>query len=153
METMNDTGKTNPAMFMIARLALAAVFIVAGAIKIWNPGAFAISIQGYRMLPYVAAVVLALYLPWLEVVCGILLVLNRMMVGSLATLLILLVVFIAALATAWSWGLKISCGCFGDTGASDVSYHWHIAGNGVLMVLAGILLWRAIRAQQRLPAR
>lgn len=107
-------------------IAVGAVFIYAGAVKALDPGQFAADIGNYRLLPHPAAVALALYLPWLEVVCGSALVFKKMHRGALPVLVALCVVFIGALLSAKARGLDIACGCFGNA-------HPHPPGMSLLL--------------------
>ena len=96
-----------------ARVGVAAVCLAAGGLKARDPAAFAAAIDHYRLLPYPAAAALALYLPWLEIVCGAAVLWSRWRLGALNLLLALCAVFSGALASAWGRQLDIACGCFG----------------------------------------
>lgn len=94
---------------------IGAVFLVAGVLKAWDPAGFALDIQNYRVpfLPWIDGALLALYLPWLEIVCGVALIARIGYRGALAISAVLLVAFLAAMASTRLRGLDISCGCFG----------------------------------------
>jgi putative oxidoreductase len=98
---------------LLVRIALGALFVFAGATKAYDPGAFAIEIQRYNLLPWILAAVISVYLPWLEIVVGALLILNRLTHSALLLIGGLLLVFTFALASATLRGLDIDCGCFG----------------------------------------
>lgn len=103
------------------RVALAWTFFYAGILKIWDfrhgqsaTPDFTIAIQQYHLLPYPElSVLLAVYLPWLEVTAALTLFFRRFALGSLTTILGMTAVFLAALSSAWARGLQLSCGCFG----------------------------------------
>ena len=95
--------------------AIGALFIYAGVLKTLDPAQFAGSIGNYRLLPHAAAVLLALYLPWLEIICGAALIFKKSYRGALVILATLCLIFLAALASAMARGLNISCGCFGHS--------------------------------------
>ena len=97
------------------RVAMGAMFVIAGAMKAFDPHAFAIQVANYRILPHAPSVAVALYLPWLELLCGGCIVFKRLYRGSLIVTGTLMLTFIAALTSAWARGLRISCGCFGST--------------------------------------
>ena len=97
---------------LVLRIVLAGVFIFAGAGKIVHPSKFADQIDNYRMLPYLGVTFMAVVLPWLEVMCGLLLILGKWLRGVLLALSGLNIVFIIAILTALIRGLDISCGCF-----------------------------------------
>jgi putative oxidoreductase len=98
---------------VFVRIALGALFIFAGATKAYDPGAFAIEIQRYNLIPWMPGALASVYLPWLEILAGVLLVLKRFERGALLLITCLLVVFSFALASATFRGLSIDCGCFG----------------------------------------
>ena len=93
---------------------LALLFLYAGVSKALDPATFARDVENYRLLSALPSGALALYLPWLEILAGLALLLNRLRAGSLALLLALSAAFSVALASAWLRGLDISCGCFGS---------------------------------------
>lgn len=107
----------------VLRWVLAAIFLYAGAMKAWDPARFALDIASYQLLPERVAVALALYLPWLEIVCGVFLLCKRCTSGALGILMILTLLFLAALSSAWFRGVDVHCGCFGFSNAK-ASYAW-----------------------------
>jgi putative oxidoreductase len=97
----------------VARIALGALFIFAGAAKAYDPGEFAVEIQRYNLIPWISGVIVALYLPWVEILSGLGLLFKRLERGALLLVTVLLVVFTVALGSAMVRGLNIDCGCFG----------------------------------------
>jgi uncharacterized membrane protein len=89
------------------------IFLVAGCLKAVNPAAFAADIQNYRLVPWTACVLMALYLPWLEILCGAALIFRVGYRGALCITAFLLASFIAAYGSTRPRGLDIACGCFG----------------------------------------
>jgi putative oxidoreductase len=98
---------------VFVRIALGALFIFAGAAKAYDPGVFAIEIQRYNLIPWITAALVAVYIPWLEIIVGALLILRWFEQGTLLLIACLLLVFTLALASATFRGLSIDCGCFG----------------------------------------
>ena len=106
---------------LAVRTALALIFLKAGASKIWDfehwrsaTPEFTLAMQHYEILPWPdLTVVLAVYLPWLEVITAIALFLRRLRLGAAGILAGLTIVFLGALGSAWARGLEIACGCFG----------------------------------------
>jgi uncharacterized membrane protein YphA (DoxX/SURF4 family) len=121
------------------RLVLGAVFLAAGISKAWEPVSFFQAIEGYRMLPSWLALPIAFYLPFLEMVCGILLVAGKFVRESAAVLAVLLGVFIGAILQAWMRGLSIDCGCFGG-GVPERNYIFLIVRDAVLLAMAAWLV-------------
>ncbi len=120
---------------MWAHLAVALVFLAAGALKVGDPGAFAKEIANYRLVsPFVAGLA-ALYLPWLEISLGLGLVWPRLRAAARLLGLLLLGVFCAALVSTLARGLDIRCGCFGGGEESGVTAGWALLRNLVLLGL------------------
>jgi len=109
-----DTKRNVPDLFL--RWLVAIVFIYAGVVKIINPSAFAAAIDNYRMLPYFLVALTAAVLPWIELICGLLLISGKWIRGSSLILIFLNLVFLFAIGSALARGLDISCGCFSETG-------------------------------------
>jgi putative oxidoreductase len=92
---------------------LAAVFVVAGVAKIVDPPDFAHEIHNYALVPDGAVNALALVLPWVEVVSGVLLFLGIWRRTSAALLGVLLITFATALSVNLARHRPVDCGCFG----------------------------------------
>src|SRR5437899_12165084 len=127
---------------------VAGIFIYAGAIKALDPVQFASDIDNYKIVPWPVSVVLAFYLPWLEIFCGFALVVRLLYRGALSISTALILTFTFATVAAKVRGLDITCGCFGHA-----SQHWsvpaHLATN--LGFLAALLaLWVSNRSAKPL---
>lgn len=108
-------------LFLFGRLGLGGLFVYASLQKILDPSAFATDIGHFRLLPHPLVLLLALYLPWVELVAGLALLCRWRERGALLLIALQCVVFFVALVSAWSRGLDINCGCFGhSTDASDL---------------------------------
>lgn len=130
-------------------IVIGALFIYAGAVKIIDPVEFARDIDNYKMLSWTLSVSLALYLPWLEILCGLGLITGILYRGSVLILTTLMIVFIGASIAAKARGLDISCGCFGHASAY-LNFAWHLALDfGLLIGL--VALWSA-RSPSNRPA-
>ncbi|HEX8519641.1 MAG TPA: MauE/DoxX family redox-associated membrane protein, partial [Pseudonocardia sp.] len=57
----------------LARLCLAAVFLVSGVLKAVDPDATYVAVRAYDVLPRAGVAVVATVLPWAEIVLGLLL--------------------------------------------------------------------------------
>ncbi len=121
-------------------ILVGAVFVYTGAIKVADPIGFAGDIENYHILPWPLGLGLAFYLPWLEMFCGLALVVRRLHAGALTTLIALNLIFIGATLAAKLRGIDISCGCFGRA-SRNLSFGWHLTLD--LAILAAlVLLWR-----------
>ena len=118
-------------------LVIGGIFIYAGVVKALAPIHFASDIENYHLVPWTLGVRLAFYLPWLEILCGVALIVRRLYAGALTILLALIVVFIGANVVAKMRGLDVKCGCFGHA-SDNLGFASHMALN--LAILAGIAL-------------
>jgi putative oxidoreductase len=123
---------------LLVRIALGVLFVFAGATKAFDPGAFAIEIQRYQVVPWILGALVSVYLPWLEMLAGALLLLKRFERGALLVITLLLLVFTVALASAMFRGLSIDCGCFGKA-FTATGTTVPLLRNLVLLVCTGIL--------------
>ena len=134
------------------RLVLGFVFIYASVDKIAHPAEFAQSIYNYRMMPHATINLMAILMPWLELICGVLLAIGVLWRGSALLIGFMLLVFIIAISTALLRGLDISCGCFSVEGGHGVAVDLLV--RDVLMFIgAGIVLFlgRASLTLRRAP--
>ena len=102
---------------LVLRLALAALFVWAGAAKLADPIAFSEEIANYRLMAGLAPVIAAT-LPAIEIVAGLALAFAPAAWRAGAALLVLamLIVFTGAVTAAWLRGIDVRCGCFGKGG-------------------------------------
>jgi putative oxidoreductase len=133
----------------ILAIIIGALFVYAGALKVWDPARFAGDIQNYHVFPWVVNLPLAFYLPWLEIFCGLALISRRLYSGALALVLGLLLVFIGASIAAKARGIDISCGCFGHV-SDQLSFTWHLVLD--FAILAGVVALWFKRPNDRLTA-
>jgi putative oxidoreductase len=128
-------------VWRVVDVIVGGIFIYAGAIKVLDPVQFATDIDNYKILPWTIGVGLAFYLPWLEIFCGLALILRRLYLGGLSILTALVAVFLAATIAAKIRGLDITCGCFGHA-----SQNWNFPAHLALdLAILGVLLALAFR--------
>ena len=105
---------------LLIRLVVGGMFIITGISKIVSPSLFAREITNYGMMPYELINIMAIVLPWIEVVTGLLFVFGIKIKANLILLAGMLLMFNFAVASAWARGLDINCGCFSDMTAQKV---------------------------------
>lgn len=105
-------AKARNLAYTICRVVLGIVFVYASWDKIIDPAAFSRIIANYQIVSDGMGNLTALILPWLELVCGICLIINRWPRGSALIVTGLMVVFMAALGYNIYRGIDVSCGCF-----------------------------------------
>jgi len=124
----------------VIAILIGGLFIYTGVIKAIGPVEFARDIDNYKMLPWRVAVWLALYLPWLEIFCGLALITRILYRGSVFIVTGLISLFIIASIVAKARGLDVSCGCFGHA-SKYLNFSWHLALD--FLLLGGLLLlWK-----------
>jgi uncharacterized membrane protein YphA (DoxX/SURF4 family) len=129
----------------LARLGLAAVFLVSGVLKAVDPDATYVAVRAYDVLPRAGVALVAGVLPWLEIVLGLLLLAGIATRAVAAVGAGLLLVFVVGVTQAWARGLSIDCGCFGGGGAVDpeqTAYGRELLRDAGFLLLAGWLVVR-----------
>lgn len=127
-------------MKRLVGILIGGLFIYAGVVKIIGPVEFARDIDNYKMLPWQANVWLALYLPWLEILCGLALITRILYRGAVFIVTALMSLFIIVSMAAKARGLDVSCGCFGHA-SKYLNFSWHLVLD--FLLLGGLLLlWK-----------
>lgn len=126
---------SNEYFLFIARLIVGSLFIIVGVAKISDPALFAREIANYRLLPDFTINTIAIVLPWIELISGILLILGVRLRANAAIITILLLLFNIMVAIAWARGLNINCGCYSHIAQQTVGLP-KILENTVFMVLS-----------------
>lgn len=150
LQRLDQTGLP----LLVARVVLGAEMILMGWSKAWAPDAFLKLLREYHMLPdslYYLQNFLAVTLPWIEIVCGVALLLGVLVRGASLTLLLLLTAFTVVIAIrAWRihttealafCDIHFDCGC----GGGDVYMCRKLPANVGLWLLAWIGLLSSSR--------
>ena len=119
--------------FISIRLLLGALLLWSGLIKARQPYEFLATVYSYQLVRAGAGVLIAAWLPWLEMFLGCCLIGGIFVEGALLITTLLTASFSLAIFSAWYRGLGINCGCFGTTSAA-------IDGQTVLRSVALLLL-------------
>jgi uncharacterized membrane protein YphA (DoxX/SURF4 family) len=132
---------------LLARLVLGGTLVLAGALKVGDPGGSIRAVNAYQLLPLGVAEWVGYALPYLEIAVGLLLV-TGLFTRAVATVAgLLMAAFVFGISWAWAKGLQIDCGCFGGGGAvaaGETSYAVDLARDAGLLLLAGWLVIRPI---------
>jgi len=102
-------------LYIVLRILLGIIFIWASWEKILDPQGFVRVVKNYVILPKEMVGIVALFLPWIEAICGILLISGYLVRGSAFIVNILMGVFMIALMINMFRGIDVSCGCFSNT--------------------------------------
>ena len=139
------TRAVTPWLATAGRLLLGGVFVVSGVLKVPDPAAAVRAVRAYRLLPEGLVAPVAFGLPVVEIAIGLALLVGVFVRTAAIASAVLLVVFLAAVASAWARGLQIDCGCFGDggeVGPGRTAYPAEILRDvGLLVVALALARW------------
>lgn len=126
-------------LHLVLALALGGIFLYAAHDKVLDPRPLVTIIWGYRLIPPELTNLIAIYLPWMELLVGLGLVtgLARRAAAGWAT--VLLTFFTTALVINAVRGIDVACGCF-STSAQDVQNAWLLALRDLPMLAAAAVL-------------
>lgn len=137
----------SPWLTLRVQIALGVFFVAAALPKIVDPPAFAHMIYNYRIVPGAFVNILALVMPWFELLAGIALILGIWTRTSAALIGALLGVFIVAISFNLARGNAIDCGCFdvaaaGKTVAERITDMWWVVIRDLgMLVMVAQILW------------
>ena len=130
----------HPWLTIRVQIALGAIFVVAALPKIADPPSFAHMIYNYRILPAGMINIAAITMPWIEILCGLALILGIWTKPARTIITAMLVVFMIAITINLARGNAIDCGCF-DTSAANRTWDERIRDMWIVLLRdAGILL-------------
>src|SRR5687767_6646818 len=134
----SDIGETLTLTLLIARLALAAIFFVAGVAKLLDRAGSRAAIAGFGV-PKSLAAPLGIALPIIELIVAIALIpAPSSLLGAWGALL-LLGLFVAGIASVMIRGSEAECHCFGQLHSSKVGLPT-LARNVALALVAGFVI-------------
>jgi len=102
----------NDYLELLVRIIIGVVFIYASLDKIENPAQFARIIHNYHLLPGELVNLTAITMPWIELICGICVILGIYKEGGILILGILLIIFAVSIGVNLFRGVDLECGCF-----------------------------------------
>jgi uncharacterized membrane protein YphA (DoxX/SURF4 family) len=125
---------TSEYLALVLRIFVGFIFVYASMSKIPYPAEFLENVAAYRMLPYWSINVVAVFLPWLELICGLFLIIGLATRAAATIVGVLLVGFTVGLVLNVARGSPISCGCFDRVG-SQIGWT-EVVRDGSLILLA-----------------
>jgi uncharacterized membrane protein YphA (DoxX/SURF4 family) len=146
----------HPWLTIRIQLALGAIFVAAALPKIVDPPSFAHMIYNYKIVPGALVNLMALSMPWVELLCGLALIFG-IWKGTARTLIAaMLATFIFAIFINLARGNAIDCGCFdvsaaGKTRAERLADMRFVILRDLGMLLMTAQLWWAARNEKRRP--
>ena len=145
----------HPAMHWILAAVVGGVFVYASVSKIDQPREFAKIIYHYQVigpsqaLGFVPANLLAVILPWIELLTGIALIVNVWRREAALVAGAMLAVFVGAVASALARGIDIqNCGCFSLDAAGRAAGWGLIAGDVALLGACAVVALLPIRREE-----
>ncbi|MBF0103115.1 MAG: DoxX family membrane protein [Desulfobacterales bacterium] len=102
----------NTYLAIIFRCYIGGIFIYASLYKINYAGEFAEAIASYELVPLFAVNIMALSMPWIEIICGSFMIAGIRHKSATVILGGLMVLFITAVSINLLRDTPIDCGCF-----------------------------------------
>jgi len=130
---------SNDMVSLICRLVFGIIFIYASLDKMQSPEQFARIVYNYHLLPSSLINIFSLILPISEMLSGILLILGLFYKGSRNYLVIILLIFIAAISINVFRGISLECGCF-TVSSKAKSHGWSLVLRDVAYLIPGVIL-------------
>lgn len=137
---INNKYLNNKYLQLICRLLLGAMFVTVAMTKIPNPEKFANEIGNYNLLPDITLNMMALFLPWLELVTGMLLIFGYKVKENSFLIFGMLVVFTLGVLSAMVRGLDINCGCYSEIAVKKVGWGKVFENTGLILVAIFLFL-------------
>lgn len=123
----------------VLRLVIGGIFIYASWDKIIQPDRLAEIIIGYQILPFALVNISAIWLPYLELLIGIFVILGIWLRACSLLLIGLFILYIGAILFALVRNIPLVCGCFLVN--SETFKTWGSLWQESLLLLGCILLW------------
>ncbi len=140
----------HPRVQLVLRLLLGGFFVYASLDKIWSPAAFAKIVYQWQVVGPVPSNLVAVMLPWVELLAGLLLVAGVWKRESALVVALMLVVFIVSAASVMARGIDVeNCGCVSVTEAEAPSswppawtkgVGWFLVSRNLVLLGASLVL-------------
>lgn len=125
---------TRPGVVITCQVAIGLVLLASGLAKIGDAGSFARQVHYYRMVPFGLENLLAITLPWIELVTALAILLRVRPRSGAVVGVGLMALFVVAVGAAVARNLDIECGCFGTADAARVGSAKLLENLGLLVV-------------------
>jgi uncharacterized membrane protein YphA (DoxX/SURF4 family) len=154
-----DVGQLLGFILLAARWLVAGIFLRSGLAKTTGLAAFRSAVANYRLLPPAVVTVVAMTLPFAEILAAVLLAVGVLTVVVAAGLAFLLVAFALAIGINLARGRVFDCGCAGSAAAPRLIGWRHVMADLVLAAMAAAIavappaaaqLWRGPAGVARL---
>ena len=123
---------------LIARWLLGATFIYASYHKILAPAEFAKLVYGYNLFPGEFINIIAIVLPFIELITGLALILGFYPRSAAMIIMAMLILFILILSINIARGYEFDCGCFSVNKLSQAESPWVTIARDIVLFFLGI---------------
>lgn len=135
---------------VLARLILGFTYLTAGVDKVQNLALTQQATRAFQILPYDLANAWGVFMPFFEIILGVLLIIGLLTRWTAIAGGALMAVFIAGIVSVWVRGISIDCGCFGGGGTTgETAYGLDIARDTGLLACA---VWLVVFPLTKLSA-
>ncbi|MCP4023045.1 MAG: DoxX family membrane protein [Desulfobacteraceae bacterium] len=143
------TKKKTDIIELLIRVILGLTFIIASVHKIIDPAGFAKIIYGYGIFPDVLINIIAIIVPFIELVAGLCLLTGLYFRSALILINLLLLGFICIISFNLLRGYQFDCGCFSFSGTNSASSAVSLLIRDILLLGIGMFLYaKKVRAQR-----
>jgi uncharacterized membrane protein YphA (DoxX/SURF4 family) len=126
-----------PTLVWLARIVIGCILIAAALAKIGAAQQFALQIENYDFIPVGYENLIAITLPWVELLAGLTLVFGVWARAGAWLAVALMVAFTGGVIQALARGLNVECGCFGTADATRIGVR-KLTENLVITAIATI---------------
>jgi uncharacterized membrane protein YphA (DoxX/SURF4 family) len=140
----------HPRLHLLLRVILGGFFVYASLDKIASPAAFAKIVYQWQVVGPVPSNLVAVMLPWIELLAGLLLLTGAWRREAVAVIGLLLLVFLVAAGSVMARGIDVeNCGCVSvaktETGSGwppawAKGVGWFLVGRNLVLLAAASLL-------------
>ena len=135
MEWLRSRG-----VIRLCQILIGLLFVWSGLAKLGDIQSFADQVHNFRIMPVAFEHLVAMMLPWIELVASLALILGIRARPAAVLVTLLLAAFTLGVAQAMVRGLDFECGCFGTADGTTVGFMK--LGQNLVMLLVG---WLASR--------
>ena len=133
----------------IARLLLGATFIYASYHKILAPAEFAKVVYGYGLFPGEFINLIAIVLPFVELIAGLSLILGLYPRSAAMIIMAMLILFILILSLNIARGYEFDCGCFSVNKLFPTESPWATIARDIFLFFLGVYVVRSNKDRNR----
>lgn len=145
---LNVSGPGVRYLVLGIRFLLGGIFVWSGLAKIRQPYDFLSNVYDYELVGAKLGLLVAVVLPWLEVLVGAALLIGLFAGGGMLGAFFLCALFVGVQSSALARGLTIACGCFSATSAGLISYTTLIRTSLLLLASGAILGWHVYEGRR-----